>query len=69
MKWMQILVPVLLGLFALFYSSIFAIYMLTGQVVSTILLPLQLLIIDKIMDKKKEKEDKANDVVEYSRKF
>ena len=69
MKWMQIAIPVLLGIFALFYNSIFAIYMLTGQIVSTILLPLQLLIIDKLMEKKKDKEDKANNVVEYSRKF
>lgn len=68
MKWMPILIPVLLGLFALFYSSVFAIYMLTGQVVSTILLPLQLFIVDKIMHKKKEKENTKN-TLDYSRKF
>lgn len=65
-KWMQIIVPVMLGIFALFYNSVFAIYMLTGQVVSTILLPLQLLIVDKLIDRKK-KDD--NQVVDYSRKF
>lgn len=68
MKWMPILIPVLLGLFALFYSSVFAIYMLTGQIVSTILLPLQLYIVDKLTNNKKTKEESQN-MVDYSRKF
>ena len=67
-KWMQIIIPILLGIFALFYNSVFAIYMLTGQVVSTLLLPLQLFIVDKLVDKNKKKEEN-NTVVDYSRKF
>ena len=67
-KWMQIILPIILGLFALFYNSVFAIYMLTGQVVSTIITPLQYLIIDKIYDaRNKKKEEKV--VVDYTRKF
>lgn len=67
-KWMQIIVPVMLGIFALFYNSVFAIYMLTGQVVSTIILPLQLLIVDKLIGRKKKKEE-SQVTVDYSRKF
>lgn len=67
-KWMQIIMPIILGIFALFYNSVFAIYMLTGQVVSAILTPLQYLIIDKIIESKnKKKEEKV--VVDYTRKF
>ena len=68
MKWLPILMPIILGLFALLYSSVFAIYMLTGQIVSTILLPLQLYIVDKITNNKKAKEETQN-TVDYSRKF
>ena len=67
-KWAQVIVPVLLGVFALFYNSVFAAYMLTGQLVSTALLPLQLFIIDKILEKKEKKEEKKV-TVDYSRKF
>lgn len=67
-KWAQIIIPVLLGIFALFYNSVFAIYMLVSQLVATILTPLQLFIVDKIIDKtKKKEEDKVT--VDYSRKF
>ena len=69
-KWVQIIVPVMLGIFALFYNSVFAIYMLTGQVVSTILLPLQLFIIDKLTERKAKKDESKNQVtIDYSRKF
>ncbi len=67
-KWMPIIIPIILGLFALLYSSVFAIYMLTGQVISTLLLPLQLYIVDKIVNKNKEKEESKN-TINYSRKF
>jgi len=69
-KWAQIIVPALLGIFALFYNSVFAIYLLTGQFVSAVITPLQLFIIDKIMDRKeKKKEEEKKDIVDYSRKF
>jgi membrane protein insertase Oxa1/YidC/SpoIIIJ len=67
-KWTTLIIPMILGLFALLYNSVFAIYLLTGQLVSTLVSPLQLLIIDKIIDKKKQKEEDAI-VVDYSRKF
>lgn len=66
---MQIIVPILLGIFALFYNSVFSIYMLTGQIVSAILTPLQYLVIDAINNRKNKKTDDKNPVVEYSRKF
>ena len=68
-KVMLIVMPIILGLFALLYNSVFAIYMLTGQIVSTILSPLQLMIIDKIIDKKKAKKEADVVTVEYARKF
>lgn len=67
-KWTQIIIPLVLGLFALLYNSVFAIYMVTGQLVSALVTPLQLLVIDKYMDSKKKKEEEKV-VVEYSRKF
>lgn len=67
-KIMMIVMPVILGLFAMFYNSVFAIYMVVGQIVSTIIQPLQLLIIDKIIDGKKKKEEEKV-IVDYSRKF
>ena len=72
-KLARILMPCLLGVFALFYNSVFAIYMLTGQLVSAALLIPQLIIVDKIVDhsskKQKEKEEKQNITVDYTRKF
>ncbi len=69
-KYMQIILPVMLGVFALFYNSVFAIYMLTGQLVSCILLLPQLLFVDWVIglrEKKKKKKDTIE--VDYSRKF
>ena len=72
-KVARILMPCLLGVFALFYNSVFAIYMLTGQLVSAALLIPQLMIVDKIVDqsnkKKQEQEDKQKVAVDYTRKF
>ena len=68
MKWMQIIIPILLGIFALFYNSVFAVYMLTGQIISAIIAPLQNLILDKIDQKKQQKEEKEVEV-DYRRKF
>lgn len=67
-KMTQIIIPIILGVFALFYNSVFAIYLIIGQLVSALVTPLQLLVIDKIMDAKKKKEEEKI-VVDYSRKF
>lgn len=68
-KWAQIVVPIIMGVFALFYNSVFAIYMLTSQIVSCVLLYPQLMFVDYLIDKKKDKKDKDTPEVEYSRKF
>lgn len=69
-NWSSLIIAVIFGLFALFYNSVFAIYMLTGQLVSTILLVPQLMLVDWIIDKRnKKKEDKNTITVDYSRKF
>lgn len=68
-KWTKIIIPCLLGVFALFYNSVFAIYMLTGQVISTLILPLQLIIVDKIIEKREKKVEDKKITVDYSRKF
>lgn len=68
--WAKIVVPALLGLFALLSNSVFSIYMLTGNLVSTILLVPQLMLVDYFIDKKNAKEEEKTKVtVDYSRKF
>ena len=67
-KAMKLIMPVLLGIFALFYNSVFAAYMLTGQIVSMVLMIPEMMIVDAIAGKKKQK-DKDENVVDYSRKF
>jgi len=70
-KVMQFLMPVIFGIFALFYNAVFAIYMAVSQIISALLIPLQNLILDKwqahIDKKKKEKEPVVE--VDYRRKF
>lgn len=68
-KIMMFIMPIILGLFAFLYNSVFAIYMLVGQIVSTILSPLQLLIVDKILDKRQAKKQEEVVTVDYARKF
>ncbi len=69
-KIAQYIVPILLGVFALFYNSVFSIYMLTGQIVSGLLLVPQLMLVDFVMDKRKAKKEKKDlNNVDYSRKF
>ena len=73
-KWATFIMPIIFGVFALFYNSVFAIYMLTRQVVSALILPLQLYIVDKILEKREAKNQNKTDnnnknIVDYSRKF
>lgn len=69
-KWVSIIIPALLGIFALFYNSVFAIYLLTGQIVNTALLVPELMIVDHFIDKKnKKQEEKTTVTVDYARKF
>lgn len=68
-KMTKIIMTLIFGLFAVFYSSIFAIYMLTGQIISALLIPLQNLILDKWNNHSNKKKKDKVEVVEYSRKF
>ncbi len=68
-KFMKFIMPIIFGIFALFYNSVFAIYMFISQIISTLLIPLQNLIISKWNDYTKKKEEEKVEVVDYSRKF
>lgn len=66
---MQIIMPLIMGIFAIFYNSVFAIYMLASQLISTALLPLQQLIVRKLEERAEKKEaQKVNTIVDYRRK-
>ncbi len=69
-KAIMFIMPVIFGVFAIFYSSVFAIYMLVGQLVSAALMPLENLIVKKWNDhSSKKKQEKEVEVVDYRRKF
>ena len=67
-KWLVIIMPLIFGIFALFYNSVFAIYMLISQLMGAITLPLQNLILNAI-DKRKKKKEETKVEVDYTRKF
>ncbi len=67
-KYLLIILPLIFGIFALFYNSVFAIYMLISQVMAAITLPIQNLILNAIDKRKQKKEDEKIDI-DYSRKF
>ena len=67
-KAMMFIMPLIMGMFAIFYNSVFAFYLVVSQVISTALTPLETLVIKKWEAKEiKKEEEKA--VVEYSRLF
>lgn len=68
-KVMKILMPIIFGVFAVFYNAVFAIYMLVSQLISTLLIPLQNFIVNKWTKHDDNKKQKKVEVVEYSRKF
>lgn len=66
---MQIIMPIIMGVFAVLYNAVFSIYMLTGQIISTLLLPLQQLIVkkwDNMAEKKKLQQNSGE--IDYRRK-
>ena len=68
-KVMMIVMPLIMGIFAIFYNSVFAIYMVTSQVIGVALTPLENLIINKWdAHQEKKEEEKRKSVVEYRRK-
>ncbi len=68
-KVTKILMPIIFGVFALFYNSVFAIYMAVSQIISGLLIPLQNLILDKWNKHDEKKKKEKIEVVDYSRKF
>lgn len=57
-KVMLIVLPLIMGIFTLFYNSIFALYIIVGQIVSIATAPLIDLILDKWDDHKDNKKKK-----------
>ena len=68
-KVMMFIMPIIMGIFAIFYNSVFAIYLVVSQAISAALAPLENLIINKWEDHdKKKKDEKLKSVVDYRRK-
>ena len=68
-KAMYIIMPIIIGIFTLMYTSLFAIYVIMGQIISVCLTPLNNFIVKKWLEKS-EKKKKEKDVidVDYRRK-
>ena len=66
-KIVIIILPIIMGIFTLFYNSIFALYIIVGQIISIITAPIIDLIIDKVEERAENKKE-AKVVVDYSRK-
>ena len=67
-KWLAIIMPIIFGVFALFYNCVFAIYMLTSQVMTAVTLPVQNVVLRAIDNRKKKKEEEKTEI-DYTRKF
>lgn len=70
-KAMYFIMPIILGIFTLMYTSLFAIYIIVGQIVMMIFSPITNLIVRKWVDKsgkKQEEKRKAVIDVDYRRK-
>lgn len=70
-KMMYFIMPLILGIFTLMYTSLFAIYIIVGQIMMIALSPLTNLIVKKWIeasDKRKEKKKQAVVDVDYRRK-
>lgn len=66
-KVMMIVMPLILGLFGIFYNSVFGLYMLASSVFGVITTPLCNNILDAI-EKKEEEKRKNKEKLTYSRK-
>ncbi len=70
-KAMYFIMPIILGIFTLMYTSLFAIYIIIGQIVTMIFSPITNLIVKKWVDmsgKKQDEKRKAVIDVDYRRK-
>lgn len=65
-KVMMIVMPLIMGVFAIFYNSVFAFYLVVSQAISTLIAPLQNYLVDKWEARDIRKEEEKN-TVDYSR--
>ncbi len=66
-KVMMIILPLVLGIFGIFYNSVFGLYMLASSVFAVITTPLCNNILD-VVEKKEEERRKRKEKLTYSRK-
>lgn len=68
-KLMYFMMPIIMGIFTFMYTSLFAIYLIVGQIMMIALTPLTTWIVKKWLDHdEKKKKDKAVIDVDYRRK-
>ena len=68
-KFMYFMMPFIIGLFTFMYTSLFAIYLIVGQVVNIALTPFTTWVVRKwIAADSKKKQEKEEIVVDYRRK-
>jgi membrane protein insertase Oxa1/YidC/SpoIIIJ len=68
-KTMYFVMPIIFGVFTFFYTSLFAVYIIVGQLVTMALTPLVTLIVKKWIEHDNNKQNKKNVVeVDYRRK-
>lgn len=67
-KIMLFVMPAIMGIFAIFYNSVFAIYLVASQLIAAGIAPLSNLIINKWEEHDKKKEEAKAPVVDYRRK-
>ncbi len=70
-KAMYFIIPIIMGIFTLMYTSLFAIYIIIGQLVMMIFSPFTNLIVKKWVDKSAQKQEKKRQEVidvDYRRK-
>ena len=66
-KIMMFIMPIIMGIFAIMYNSVFAFYLVVSQGINVLLTPLENFLVDKWEARDQKKEDEKN-AVEYSRK-
>lgn len=67
-KTMLVIMPIILGIFTLFYNSVFAIYIVTGSIFGLITSPIISMLSDIIESKVEAKQSANVNTVSYSRK-
>ena len=67
-KTMMFIMPLIMGVFAVFYNAVFAIYLIVSQLIAAALAPLSNFIIKKWNEHDLKKEEAKAPVVDYRRK-